>query len=432
MSYYGNAVIGQSGNATTVINASAIGVIEGLRSCFSPDQIIYASPFGVKGALREDLLDTSFLTGTNLECIAHTPGSIFGQTRFQIKLNPQKNNPEDVEKGQAYVKRLFDVFEAHNIRYFFYNGGGDSMDTADKLDRIAKEQGRDLVVVGVPKTIDNDLFGIKYNPGYLSAAKIAISTAMALERRVAAEEKFAYVLEISGRNVGYVTVASALLKKFGVDHMLIYAPEVAFDVDRFSENLRRVMADNGKKALIIVSEGIHDKDGKTLVEIMKERQGKSVEKDTFGHVALGGVHEMIAEIAEKATGAKTRGMRLADLPNQYAFMGSQIDLNSARMIGRYAALQAVNGRIGGKMVTMDDPLDERTLGSIELGKVANQERSVPIEWIDQENGTVHLGPVEEYLRVLEPELFIPRGRVEFFRLDLGKNLVTKTLPAFKP
>lgn len=321
----GNAVIGQSGNATTVINASAVGVIEALRNKFSPKQKIYASPFGIKGALKEELIDTSFLSDPDLERIAYSSGSIFGQTRFQIKFNPEKHKPEEVKRGREYVKRLFKVFDAHNIRYFFYEGGGDSMDTADKINKMAEDVGYELVVVGVPKTIDNDLEGPKYDPGYLSAAKIVSSVAMSLNRRIIAE-----------------------------------------------------MANN------------------------------------------------------KSGGVKTRSMRLADLANQYAFMGSDVDLESARKIGKYAADKAVNGKMDGKMATMGDPLDNATLGSIALAEVANVERQVPEEWIDQEEGTVHLGPIEEYLKPIESELFLPRSRVEFFNLDLTKHLVEKKLPEYKP
>ncbi len=283
-----NAFYAQSGGVTAVINASACGVIETARR--HPGKIgkVYAGRHGIIGALTEDMIDTSKESRATINALRHTPGGAFGSARYKLA---------GIDKNRAQYERLIDIFRAHDIGYFFYNGGNDSMDTAQKVSEIAVQMDYPIICIGIPKTVDNDLPITDCCPGFGSAAKyIAVSTREAAldVASMARTSTKVFVLEVMGRHAGWMAAAGGLAaQKAGDAPHIILFPEIAFDREAF---LRRVQDTVEKRGycVIVVSEGVKDADGKFLAE--------AGTKDAFGHSQLGGVGPVVAQMTQQAFG----------------------------------------------------------------------------------------------------------------------------------
>ena len=371
----GACIFGQSGGPTSVINASASGVFqEALKhDCITA---VYGAAHGIKGILDEVFYDMSKEDSYELELLKTTPSSALGSVRYKLK---------KAEDDETDYKRILEVFEKYNIRYFFYNGGNDSMDTCNKISKYMQKSGYECRVMGVPKTIDNDLWGTDHCPGYGSAAKyIATSTMEIYHDARVYNTGMVTILEIMGRNAGWLTAASALASYKGHGPDLIYLPELPFDVNKFIEEVKGIYTAKGN-VIVAVSEGIRDKDGKYISEYGSDL-AKS--KDAFGHAQLGGLASTLANFAKENTGAKVRGIEFSLLQRCAAHLGSLTDVNEAFMAGQAAVQSAVQG-ISDKMVAF-----ERVEGSeykcniklIDLTDVANAEKKIPHEWIIN-NGT---------------------------------------------
>ena len=369
----GNAIFGQSGGPTSVINASAAGVIqEALKQdCITA---VYGAAHGIKGVLEENFYDMSQEDPYELDLLKTTPSSALGSVRYKLK------NADDDETD---YKRLLEVFKKYNIRYFFYNGGNDSMDTCNKVSKYMQKVGYECRVMGVPKTIDNDLWGTDHCPGYGSAAKyIATSTMEVYHDARVYDTGMITILEVMGRNAGWLTAAAALASYKGNGPDLIYLPELPFDMDKFIEDTTRIYKQNGK-VIVAVSEGIKDKDGKYISEYGSDL-AKS--KDSFGHAQLGGLASTLANIVKEKTGAKVRGIEFSLLQRCAAHVGSLTDVNEAYLAGQSAVKYAVEGKTD-YMVAF-----ERAEGAeykcntklINLTEVANTEKKIPREWINKE------------------------------------------------
>jgi len=371
----GACIFGQSGGPTSVINASAAGVFqEALKQeCITA---VYGAAHGIKGVLNEQFYDISKEDPYELELLKTTPSSALGSVRYKLK---------DPDEDDTDYKRILEVFKKYNIRYFFYNGGNDSMDTCNKISKYMQKVGYECRVMGVPKTIDNDLWGTDHCPGYGSAAKYIATSIMEIYHDAKVYDKgMVTVLEIMGRNAGWLTAASALAAHKGYGPDLIYLPEVPFDLDSFMEEVTRIYAKNNN-VIVAVSEGIKDKDGRYISEYGSDL-AKS--KDAFGHAQLGGLAATLANFVKQKTGAKVRGIEFSLLQRCAAHIGSLTDVNEAYMAGQAAVQNAVQG-ITDKMVAF-----ERAEGSeykcniklVDLTAVANTEKKVPLEWITN-NGT---------------------------------------------
>ena len=410
----GALMFAQSGGPTSVINSSAAGVfLEGLES----EQItaVYGAAHGIKGILEEEFYDIGKEDREELLLLKNTPSSALGSVRYKLK---------DASVDDTDYKRLLEVFKKYDIRYFFYNGGNDSMDTCNKISKYMAKSGYDMNVIGVPKTIDNDLYGTDHCPGFASAAKYIATTIMEinLDAKVY-DTPMVCVIEVMGRNAGWLTAAAQLANYKGLGADLIYLPEVVFDVDKFVKDVKDVMAKNNNKCIAVVSEGIKNKDGVLVCEAL----GEAGARDSFGHAQLGGVAATLSNIIKAETGSKVRAVELSLMQRCAAHSASKTDIEETFEAGKQAVKAAVNGETDKMVCYARKPGDkyvcEYKLLPLELA--ANTEKTVPAEWIIN-NGT---GISDEFVKYAlpliqgEPEMKKEDGLPRFARLK--KVLVEK-------
>ena len=401
----GSCIFGQSGGPTAVINASAYGVIS---AALDAEEIttVYGAAHGIRGVLDDKLYLMDEEDPAELKLLLNTPSSELGSCRYKIA---------DPEKDDTDYKRILEIFKKYNVRYFFYNGGNDSMDTCNKISRYMESVGYECRVMGVPKTIDNDLFGTDHCPGFASAAKYIATSIMEINKDARVyDNDMITVVEIMGRHAGWLAASAALATEFGSGPDLIYLPELDFDMDKFLADVDKVYKANGK-VLVAVSEGIHYADGSFVSE------AKTSATDGFGHAQLGGLATMLAEIVKKHTGAKVRGIELSLLQRCGAHLASKTDIDEAFGAGQEAVKQAVAGTTG-KMVAFErEYIDGKyhcKMTLIPLSSVANYEKKVPLEWINAEgNGLKH--EFIDYVLLLiqgEPELPLECSLPRYARL----------------
>ena len=373
----GACIIGQSGGPTSVINASAYGVIDTALKSGAITQVLGAE-HGIKGVLADRLFDMSKEDPEELALLKYTPSSALGSCRYKMK---------DPDEDDTDYKRILEVFQKHDVRYFFYNGGNDSMDTCNKISKYMQKVGYECRVMGVPKTIDNDLFGTDHCPGFASAAKYIATSCMEVwhDARVY-DTGMVCIIEIMGRHAGWLTAASSLACEYGAGPDLIYLPETDFDMDVFLADVERVWKEKGN-VMVAVSEGIHYADGSFVSE------AKTSATDGFGHAQLGGLAALLANVVKERTGAKVRGIELSLLQRCAAHLASQTDIEESFMAGKAAVENAVAG-ITDKMVAFERDTENGhyvcKTKLLNLTDVANYEKKVPLEWINAEhNGVTH-------------------------------------------
>lgn len=373
MALKGNILIGQSGGPTAVINSSLYGIIDEAKKIDNIDNI-YGAIYGIEGVLNNNLIDLNKEDNKVLEGLKWTPGAALGSCRYKLS--------SKIIEQHSEVKKIFDVFENNNIRYFFYIGGNDSMDTADKINNIAKKMGYELNVIGVPKTVDNDLILTHHCPGYGSAAKYVATSVMEAGLHTASmyTSEPVTILETVGRNTGWLPAASALVSnnKMDAPH-LIYFPEVSFNIDRFLEDVEKTYKEVGG-VFIVVGEGLKDEKG-DYINVQKDE----VATDAFGHPVLGGNSGYLKSIIENNLKLKTRYIKLDICQQSAMHFASQRDVEDAILVGRVAVQAAINGK-SGYMVTLKE--GEAETGLAELKDIANQEREVPRQWINEEGNYV--------------------------------------------
>ena len=401
----GACIIGQSGGPTSVINASAYGVI---RTALDSEAItkVYGAEHGIKGVLNDRLLDMTQEDPAELENLLYTPSSALGSCRYKLA---------DPDKDDTDYKRILEIFKKHNVRYFFYNGGNDSMDTCNKISKYMQKVGYECRVMGVPKTIDNDLFGTDHCPGFSSAAKYIATSCMEVyhDARVY-DTGMICVIEIMGRHAGWLTAAAGLATAMGAGPDLIYMPETDFDMDKFIAEVKKVYAEKGN-CMVAVSEGIHYADGSFVSE------AKTSATDGFGHAQLGGLAAMLADIVKKETGAKVRGIELSLLQRCGAHLASQTDIDESFMAGKAAVENAVAG-LTDKMVGFERCIEGGKYVCktklFNLTDVANTEKKVPIEWINAEHNGVTQAFVDYALPLIQGETKMKKenGLPRFARL----------------
>ena len=373
MPKYKNVLVGQSGGPTAVINSSLAGVIsEALKSC---EGKVYGAVNGIKGILRNELieLNETFSKEENIELLKQTPSSYLGSCRYKIA----KDSNVDIDK-------IFEIFEKNEIGSFFYIGGNDSMDTVMRLSN--DERAKDMTIIGVPKTIDNDLLGTDHCPGYGSCAKYiaTVVSEMALDASCY-DIKNVLIVEIMGRNAGWLTASAALARTMGNNAPdFIYLPEVAFDTEKFLFDIRTKLA-NQDTVIVAVSEGIKDADGTYIAE-SKQAFGN----DMFGHGQLGGVGKKLENLVKDRLGIKVRSVELNLVQRCAAHITSKTDVEDAFTCGVEAVKAAAKGE-SGKMVCMirksDDPY-EISFECKDINTIANGEKMVPQEFITPEGTDV--------------------------------------------
>ena len=373
----GACIIGQSGGPTSVINASAYGVI---RTALDSDVItnVYGAEHGIKGVLNDRLFDMSKEDAGELELLKYTPSSALGSCRYKMK---------DPDEDDTDYKRILEVFKKHDVRYFFYNGGNDSMDTCNKISKFMQKSGCECRVMGVPKTIDNDLFGTDHCPGYASAAKYIATSCMEVYQDARVYDTgMICIIEIMGRHAGWLTAAAALAAEYGAGPDLIYLPETDFDMEQFLSDVARVYKERGN-CMVAVSEGIHYADGSFVSE------AKTSATDGFGHAQLGGLAALLANVVKEKLGVKVRGIELSLLQRCGAHLASETDIEESFMAGKAAVENAVAGMTD-KMVAFERGEINGHYACktklLNLTDVANFEKKVPLDWINEaHNGVTH-------------------------------------------
>ena len=405
----GSCIFGQSGGPTAVINASAYGVF---KAALEAKEItkVYGAAHGIKGVLDDQLYIIDEEDPDELRLLLNTPSSELGSCRYKIS---------DPEKDDTDYKRILEIFRKYNVRYFFYNGGNDSMDTCNKISRYMESVGYECRVMGVPKTIDNDLFGTDHCPGFASAAKYIATSCMEINKDARVYDNgMITVVEIMGRHAGWLAASAALASEYGSGPDLIYLPELDFDMDKFLADVDRIYRANGK-VLVAVSEGIHYADGSFVSE------AKTSATDGFGHAQLGGLATMLAEMLKQHTGAKVRGIELSLLQRCGSHLASLTDVNEAFAAGSEAVQQAVKG-VTGKMVAFErEMLDGKyhcKLVLLPLSSVANYEKKVPLEWINEEGNGLKREFIDYVLPLIqgEPELPLVDSLPRYARLKKVK------------
>lgn len=409
----GNAIFGQSGGPTSVINSSAAGVITEALKQKGVIEKVYGAANGIVGILHENFFDMGQEDPEELMLLKTTPSSALGSCRYKLP---------DAEVDDTDYKRILEVFKAYNIRYFFYNGGNDSMDTCNKISKYLQKAGYECRVMGVPKTIDNDLFGTDHCPGFASAAKYIATSIMEvyLDARVYDIGMITFI-EIMGRNAGWLTAASALAGYKGYGPDLIYLPEVDFDLEKMTEDVERIYKQTGK-VIVAVSEGVKTKEGKFIPELVGE-----VKVDAFGHKQMGGTASVLANYITQKINCKVRAIELSLLQRCAAHCASKTDVEESFLSGQTAVQAAVRGETD-KMVAFKRAAGKEykcEIVLLPLDQVANTEKRVPAEWITPAGNYVTDDFVKYALPLIAGESSSPKedGLPRFARLK--KVLATK-------
>lgn len=413
-----NAVYAQSGGVTAVINATACGVIQECRAHPKLIKNVLAANNGIVGILREELFDTSKESDSDIEKLRFTPGGAFGSCRFKLK----KTSSDD-----TIARRIFDVFEAHDVGYFFYNGGGDSQDTTNKISRLSKLFGYPLQCIGIPKTVDNDLANTDTCPGFGSVAKyvaIAVQEAALDVRSMCETSTKVFILEVMGRHAGWIAASGGLAGKTESDppHMILF-PEIAYDEASFLAKVAETVA-TYRHCVVVASEGVRDTDGNFL--------SGSSHRDSFGHIQLGGVAQKLALVVTLNLGFKVHYAIADYLQRSARHIASQTDVDQAYAVGK-AAVEAVLGGKTDQMVAIkrlqDQPYRWEVI-TTPIGDVANKERSFPRSYITEDG----FGITESARRYLTPliqgEAFpsFDAGLPQY--VQLKNQLVARELPDF--
>ena len=413
-----NAFYAQSGGVTAVINASACGVIETARQHPTKIHTVYAGHNGILGALREELIDTSRLSDADVAKLKHTPGGAFGSCRYKLK---------GLDENRAQYERLIEVFAAHDIGYFFYNGGGDSQDTANKVAQMSAEMATPITCIGIPKTVDNDLPITDCCPGFGSVAKyVAVSTqeaALDIASMCDTSTKV-FVLEVMGRHAGWIAAAAAVQKHQPeqAPHLLIF-PEVAFDQAAFLARVEQTVKQCGY-CVIVASEGAKYADGRFLSEIGS--------KDAFGHAQLGGVAPVLANMVKDALGYKYHWAVADYLQRSARHIASATDVAQAYAVGQAAVTFAINGKnaVMPTIVRESSNPYRWSIGEAALSEVANVEKKMPAEFIAADGFSITAEAQAYFAPLIEGESYPPyvNGMPDYLQID--KQFVEKRLNPF--
>lgn len=392
----GNCIVAQSGGATAVINQSLCGVIQEAQKQQEIEGI-YGARNGILGLLKEELIDLRKEKISTIDALAATPGAALGGCRYRLK---------SWDESTEDLKRIIKVCRRYNLQYFFYIGGNDSMDSANKVDEAAKRMNYRLKVIGIPKTIDNDLAFTDHCPGFASAAKYLAISVMEAGRHLESlyNSETVAILETLGRNTGWLAGSCALAKRSEEDAPhLIYFPEIPFSLDEFIEDVKEVYHKIGG-VFIVVSEGLRDKRG-NYVCARKDR----VSTDAFGHPELEGISDYLKEVLESRLKLKTRTIKPDICQQSAVHFASRVDMEEAYLVGKEAVKLALEGK-SGYMITINrgkGKVYERKISAARLSLVANMEKKVPLKWITKKRNFVTKEFIEYVRPLIQGEVSLP-------------------------
>ena len=391
----GACVIGQSGGPTSVINSSVLGALEAALDNPSITRV-FGMAHGIKGLLNDDLYDIDKEDREELALLRYTPSSALGSCRYKLA---------DPDVDDTDYKRILEIFKKYDIRYFFYNGGNDSMDTCNKVSKYMMKSGYECRVMGIPKTIDNDLFGTDHCPGFASAAKYIATSCMEIYQDARVYDTgMVCIVEIMGRHAGWLAGAAGLATAMGAGPDLVYLPETDFDMKKFLADVKKIYDEKGN-CLVAVSEGIHYADGSFVSE------AKTSATDGFGHAQLGGLASMLADTVKNELGCKVRGIELSLLQRCAAHCASKTDVDESYMSGKAAVENAVAGKtdyMPGFKCTRGENGYKCEIELLPLSEVANTEKKVPRDWINEEGNGVTQAFVDYALPLIEGENVGPK------------------------
>ena len=415
-----NAFYAQSGGVTAVINASACGVIQTARKHPSKIANVYAGRNGIIGALTEDMIDTNKESASAIDALMYTPGGAFGSARYKLK---------GIEENRAEYERLIEVFKAHDIGYFFYNGGNDSMDTAHKVSQISKMMGYPVTCLGVPKTVDNDLPVTDNCPGFGSVAKyVAVSTQEAAMDvlSMAKTSTKVFILEVMGRHAGWIAAAGGLAGKNPEDapHIILF-PEIPFKKRAFLKRVRECV-NRYEYCVIVVSEGAAYANGKFLAE--------AGTRDAFGHAQLGGVAPVVANMVRESLGYKFHYAIADYLQRSARHIASDVDVKQAYAVGKAAVEYALQGKTAVMPVIkrVSDKPYKWKIESAALGRIANKEKMLPRRYISKDGFGITKSCRTYLAPLMQGEDYPTYGKDGLPKYVQLKNvLVAKKLKGFK-
>lgn len=385
----GNLMYGQSGGPTSVINSSAYGVIKEAQRNKDVIKDIYVMRHGIEGALNEDFFKISEQDKDNIELLKYTPGSAFGSVRHKL--------PDFKEDDAMYIRLLY-IFKKYDIRYFLYNGGNDSMDTCSKIAEYMDTIDYDVRIIGVPKTIDNDLPFTDHTPGYGSAAKFIANTIMEINYDMLAYPNGKVtIVEIMGRHAGWLTASSALASLSGFGPDLIYLPEVPFTIEKFKREVKEIY-NKKKQCLVAVSEGVANEDGIFI-------SSSSGMKDAFGHFQLGGVASKLASTVSNDLGIPSRSVEFGSTQRAASHIQSLVDVTEAIRVGEEAVKGVLNNKNKVLVVidrVSDDPYKVEYKFH-DLKAVANKEKKIPANMINKSGNGVTKAFIDYALPLIQGE-----------------------------
>lgn len=385
-----NLLVAQSGGPTAAINATLAGVIDASTKSGNIEKV-FGACYGIQGVLEEKFVNLTKKVDSaeKRDMLSRTPAAALGSCRFKLR---------DIDEDESQYEQIVDIFHKHNIGYFIYIGGNDSMDTVYKISEYCKKYNiDDIKVIGAPKTIDNDLCGIDHCPGFGSAAKYIATVFSELEREAMVyATKNVIIVEMMGRHAGWLTAAAALAEsRNGSVPYLIYLEEKTFNMERFLDDVRECLIDH-TAVMVAVSEGVHDEQGRFICE----QNQTEMETDVFGHAKLTGTGKVLEEAVREKIGCKVRSIELNLLQRCASHVMSRTDIQESQDLGAYAVKYAVEG-ISGEMSSLvrkqSSPYEAEYV-SVDIRQVANKEKKVPAEWINDEGN----GVSEEMLDYLRP------------------------------
>jgi len=413
-----NALYAQSGGVTAVINATAGALILEAKKSKKIGKV-FAAKNGILGALREELIDTSKESISALKSLSYRPGGVFGSCRYKLK---------DIDSNLKEYTRLIEVFKAHNIGYFFYNGGNDSADTAFKVSQISQKLDYPIQCIAIPKTVDNDLALTDCCPGFGSAAKYIATSTLEASLDVASMSETStkvFILEVMGRHAGWMAASSALARKGKGDAPhIILLPEVVFDQKEFLSSVKKIVNKNGY-CVIVVSEGVKNKKGHFLSE--------STNKDAFGHAQLGGVAPFIAELINTKLKLKNHWAVSDYLQRSARHIASKTDLEHAEAVGSSAVKFALKGMNGVMpiIVRSKGPKYKWSIGPAPLSKIANLEKKLPKSFIAKNKMDITQKAIDYLMPLIQGESNPPYKDGIPYIHDFKLSMVKKSLPSWK-
>jgi len=412
----GNCIVAQSGGPTAVVNQSLCGVIQEAQKHEEIEEI-YGAINGIWGLLKEELIDLRKKESSTIDSLRTTPGAALGSCRY--RLNSCSKSSKDLEK-------IIEICRKYNLRYFFYIGGNDSMDTANKVNEAAKRMDYQLKVIGIPKTIDNDLVSTDHCPGFASAAKYLAVSVMEAGRHLESlyHSEAVTILETLGRNTGWLAGSCALAKRSEEDAPhLIYFPEISFSLEKFIEDVKEVYHKIGG-VFVVVSEGLRDEKG-NYVCVGKDR----VSIDAFGHPELEGISSYLKKVIESQLKLKTRTIKPDICQQSAVHFASRVDVEEAYLVGKEAVKSVLEGK-SGYMITIrreKGRVYKRRTSIARLSLVANMEKRVPQRWINRKGNFVTREFIEYVRPLIQGEVNIPiqNGLPRYSRLEKRKILAKK-------